>query len=797
MMNAEAPGGMPGGIPGKLDKHGFNVGRTARAIGEGLYNNKVMSRRQAIDSLTVNARTEVNEFYRQQGQGLKIDKVPFRTGKAIVTDVVTGEKILKDTVYFAHEANRSYEDVINSLEENGLLRKRIGGIADTIYRTNGDVIWFSPEGDGSDRMYIARHDGKDSGELYSLQLQHKDMDSMWNFLDAFSGKTHDRNGNIKDVVVVRDSRKGEDDLKLEDVVLTYVDRLSIEERKAFAPTIHRLINEAQMPEEIRDRNIAAQERYIRKEVQKLLNEKSTQDALGTIGQSLATWARQLDEKEQSAVKTTGHKITERENIALVKSRSKAVAEKPIALYHSGFRDLTKPIKRHRGHSGGRGFRYWRRLAEQKIAGIEIIPRKGKLKAEEVGLAIIADIKGKIYNAHRPLHRNGSISSQSIFVPKEAKKRDFSKSSLKIFSQEVLDGFSQRKGKRKETIFISTARKVPTGKDRLLKNYITTAFASGSLEGKKVVSKLEAKKQRIRYQRRERLSVEKVERGKFLQPKKELIKTIIRREKRRFKEFVTNPYKFIEKTVNYIKKEIKKRERRVLRVLRTQRKLLKFLETMRRRVSKDRSSILQGKRELRRWILLLYGKESKQYRDFKKGRITKKTTVYIEKMVRKHIRRLEKGWLKERIMTMSVLKFIFTMERKYFRKYETYTSNVNSIQKKSLLKKGRMIISLNGDFEKIIYFISKLKSIFKQLKIESVSKTFSKKHFLKRKKKPGSVEFLLRRNGLNQKRPQTVLPNGQAGKKFPSYGIIFSYEKANRLSPSSFESIIHVREQMYG
>ena len=690
MMEVPAVGfGLQSTLQGALASDGcskYDSSLQAGAIGGRYFNNRAMTSSEAVDALVGDQRTIINEFGREPKHDVKIEKVRFETGMATVTGL-TGEKEIKKTVYFEKYGGRSLTDVTNPLEENRRLRERVDEIATTIAQTDGDVMWVSPGENGDGRVYLARRDSQGNGALYSIKLQHQNSESLWNMVDKLDGKKHDRRGNIKDAVVVKDRKRQE--LKLEDVAMAYMDSLDIAERRAFAPNIQRLLNEATMTEEMRDKRIEEQERYVRGEVEKLLKSHKTREAVGLIGQGLASWARELDEMDERVVSNNNLDKRREEESVQVERRveNKKAAEEPLVSALNPAVDGAKKRKPYKFLIGkNKGFRSGRWEEElRQTGGIKIIPFwRRRLKVVALGEEMLESVKDRVLGKRKVLHFQDGISEQSIKKYQE-KIEENGQIENPFFSEgNRVDGIRNNARLRRRQIiyrsgenieFINTRKWRKKLFGRLRRDGINENWEGLNINGERRDGEqpdMRGKIYRISKEGgllmgRQRGELEKqLSSVIFMNKERRLQKEKSKRRagkkdklliKKRVKEGgmierLKNPRKYLKEYIDKMRKEMQKKRRAAGREVRVNKKLLFILNILKNNFGGESRLSEKEKREKRKRMIIknrlfrrlvgkIYGKESRQYKLLKKGILNKRTVLRLERYIYKKILSMEK------------------------------------------------------------------------------------------------------------------------------------------------------------
>lgn len=210
---------------------------------------------------------------------------------------------------------------------------------------------------------------------------------------------------------------------------------SPERQKEMQPFLDRLSRDAYGFNELveqREREKARLTKAFEQEAQKLLEDRDTRTALGLVGQSVAAVARSLDLDTTDMYTRRSEETTTQDDrrvrdIAIPREESRQnekieeVKEPQVreeqARTHTNPYNLRNLPRRHRGHSGGRGFRSQRWKEQFKLAGgIDLIVRKGKLQAEEVGKKLASQGKKKKQEEVFLFHEEPSLPDSTENTP---------------------------------------------------------------------------------------------------------------------------------------------------------------------------------------------------------------------------------------------------------------------------------------------------------------------------------------------------------------------------------------------
>ncbi len=665
MMEAMSPMGVPGMTqPGQGGDHSYSAVRTAGAFDGSYFKSQAMTKDQKVEALTHDVRTEVNEFFRDT----KIEKIAFTTGKKEVTDPQTGQKNVMDTVYFKQYAGRSLPDVTNAQEEGGKVRSRIIERSKKIAQTDGVIAWVSPGEE--DRFYIAEHDGNGDGSLYSVKLQHRDENSLWNLMDTLSGEQHDRkNSSLKDITIVRDRNRGEKPLDVSELVHTYTHSLSPTEMRTLSPFVNSLIKEAAVSEEVRDGDIRKQEAFVKKQVEQLLEDRQTQVALGLVGQSLGAWARVMDEDlAQSIPRQNPNRETVIQNPDGIERLS--TQPKPGDIFGRSEKTAQQSHRRHRGHSGGRGYRRWRRKEEVKLTGgIKILPTKERFSVEKEGEKLVAIQKKRVLVQNFPqvyeksgyVFQSKTSNQEKTDIPQSIKRQQNQEQYSPVIMTNDQIGSPRKTLLQKE---VSKKGVVIIDKQRIssVEKSIRTSFESDRLNARHIPNEKKKK------------SFIQKESGKNLRKSKDKMELSGNIKTSKKKDIFQHFSERIQKVFKTRKEQSKKKKIEIFKALslgvtkRSYEKILKsarFVRRLEKRLLKDNFAVmtLKEKKQLLRIAKKLWGNESQHYKKLLRLDVDQKAVQMLRKDLLEQLRRRLKRKRSQKSNPNETASFVFQKMKK--------------------------------------------------------------------------------------------------------------------------------------
>lgn len=777
MMRGPISNGPSGVGPGQGDYHsGYDASLAMGAV-------KDMTPVQKVEAVASDVGFEIREHELKWN----IDSVDFSIKKQGVKDHRFGKEKVVNTVVFDKFGGKALQDVTLETTDGGKLWERMDRISQSIANTEGESwhAWISPGTE--DRLYVAHNKGNGEGELHSVRLFNTNSESRWNLVEALSGETYGKNKDIRDVTIVR---KAENPLSFGEVVTKYTQSLPTIELLRLSPFLDTLRQEASIPQEVVRQKREEQEKWIEKQVDSLLKEKDTQVALGLVAQAVSSWARNFESREEEKetsqrreTKVIHTKIVESTRTSLLRQKeyisSRIQDRAPV--------QLKSIARRGRGHSGGYGFRWTRRDNEKKLAGgIEIVPRKTKLKAEEVGAVIVNMIKNK----RRPLVVfNYQTAISPHYIPKNGRKYNLpvhleslpfgsektsQKHTKNLAKGDILLRYTQfipsQTGKRSERV---SQPKVIEGRKTIVRK-IDTEFLLRDKGVYVMGSKPQGKEKNLSYRVREKKKKMKrdvagLEQKKGKKSKKEqhtgvkfLGKEMIFKGKKERKQNRAGEKKMLhdlkvklaQKEKRLIKelRKLKKKEIRFSKEKKKFQKLLRYLDQLDRVLkNKDKKNValhptlkLLKKKDLLKVAAFMWGRESKLFKRYKEGKITRKMLDKLRKKTILRMKKLDIQARKERKITRKILK---TSGREWFQRFKLEKSNGKGKRSKTLqinLIEGKVHLQKN-DKEK-----QQIKKIFKlEKRGEKKLGTIVFEHSRRRKKKLQTLEKLYRRH-INQK-----------------------------------------------
>lgn len=812
MANAEAP---MGGMPGVAGRNGHGNNKVIQT--EGLYSTFIKNRGNL--SSVAQAGAEDSFTYDQEfNKRHPIISFEYKVGEK------NGQKRWLNQ-------NRTLDDITDTTEVGG---NRLGRVLQAEQRMLTDdsiqqvAVASEDLGYGRHYLYLYTRDNVDSDTIKAHAIEYQGTHQ--EFLHAINGLnkkqtdkkpvssfdtplffTHDQRLTMDNVYTAVTESYGSQNRRREQG--EYIQRLardtlqfdSIEQKRK------------------QEKDILA--RKIEAELKTLLKDNDVRSGLGMIAQALPEMVRQID--------NTTYNQTHAQDRPQIAQNNKE--RKPSTASYIGIdtrKRREKPYKFLIGKNEGYRSSRWKSELKQ-TGGIKIIPFwRRRLRVGDIGAEMLQKVSDKVTGKQNRLHYHDSISANSIFVSSDRKKRVENKQNSsfprrvtlldrarvhklegkKGASISLIDRVSStiRSGsfdrvqvqkrlsesrldyqvKKKNTLFDRQATKirslVEVKKQGILK-------ATEVLIPKTFLLSKEKMKSPKKEQNRISKSFERWE-TRLKKLKKESMRTLVKRDIKNIGEFVLKPREYLKVQFEKLKKEISFKRQKIRKELRLSRKFLTLVEAVRNNFHKDTHLIgkpeamirkIKRSRFLRNIVLQFYGVDSKQFKDFRQGKISKKTLLRIEDFIRGRVSSIELIRIHERRVIQRIWRVVRSLEKRYAKprkkildEQRLVTRFIGSVKEipttRAFLNRSKIILR---DFWLIFHLKKELLELL--LLIDEFLKSGSSPVLRREKTRPESTSELermeyLAQTSLAKKKRSSVC------RQFPRNQVIFSYKEKKQL-----------------